>query len=123
VTELIRSPSRSHANRPPNPTVRRFLGPDSVVIQILIADRSGRDVTRRKGSIESLVSHCAPAVKAVVCRSFRDGMRHGCRIGKANLLIRVNPHPRALASGIPFTFANRNHGRVAVGIHVEAVVA
>ena len=76
MTKLIRSPSRSHSNRTPNPTVRRLLGPDSVVIQILIAHSSGRNIARRKGSIESLVPHRAPAIEAVVSRCFRHRVRH-----------------------------------------------
>ena len=110
-------------NRTPNPTIRRFLGPDSVVIEILIAHSSGCDVASRKGSVETFVANCAPAIEAVIGRGFCHFVGQRRFIGKADLLVRVDAHARALASGVSLAFPNRDYGCIAVRIDVKTVVA
>jgi hypothetical protein len=46
----------------------------------------------------------------------------GRLVCESNLLIGMNAHARALAGGIAFALANRNHGRITIGINVKTVV-
>jgi hypothetical protein len=47
----------------------------------------------------------------------------GSLVCEADLLIGMNTHAWALAGGIAFALANRNHGRITIGININAVVA
>jgi hypothetical protein len=109
-------------DRTPNPAIGGVLRPDSVVIQILIAHSSGCDVASRKGSVETFVANCAPAIEAVICRGFCHLVGQRRFIGKADLLVRVDAHARTFASRVSLTFPNRDHCSVAVRIDVKTIV-
>lgn len=49
--------------------------------------------------------------------------RHRRAIGEANLFIGANAHCRSVSSGFAFAPPNCNYSFIAVGIHVETIVA
>jgi hypothetical protein len=103
-------------------SIRRLFRPHSVVIEVLIAHGALGNVTRRKGTIEALIAHRAPAVEAVIRGRFRNRVRHRSAISEAYLLVGMYLNARSLTSGIALALAHRDYGSIAIRVDIEAVV-
>src|SRR5207245_563706 len=122
VPIMIRSPA-GRDGRHPDGAVGRHFTPGVVVVEIFRSDDVGRNIARGIGVIFALIADAAPVVKAVAAGIVVDLVSQGCAAGEARHVIAFYFHGAALSGSFAFAMPNSDHGSIAVGVHIETVLA
>jgi hypothetical protein len=99
------------------------LPPGSVLVEISGSNYARSNVLCRDGIVFTLVANLAPIVEAIFSRGVADLVRQRISISEAGLLAFMQTDGGTLSSRFALALPNRNYGRVAGGVDVEAVVS
>jgi len=93
------------------------------MVQIFRSDNVRRNVTCRLRILFAPVAHPTPVVKAIALRVVGNLIFQGGAAGKACLAVALYFHGASFPGSDALAAPYRNQSRVAIGVHVEAVLA
>ena len=95
--------------------------PTAVIVEVLIADYTRRDVTRGQRAIQPLVADLCPVLESVRRGSSIGLVLQGILSAEPHLFTAIHFHRMAVSGGLTAPFAGGYPGLIVAGPHINAI--